>query len=276
METEASTSAHSTARLAAYEARTQLPLIIIAVAFLGLYAIPILAPTLPPGILLAVDVTGAILWALFVVDLVVRAVLSGRPGSYVLRHPIDLLLVVLPMLRPLRVLRVFTAANFLVSRAGRFAVGRTVTSAVIATSFILVVASLAMLDAERNAAGANILNFGDALWWAGVTVTTVGYGDVFPVTVPGRFVAFALMVVGISMIGIITASVATWFVQRTERSDDDVMTELRMIREQLAALTPGNQAHMSDSNGPSASTSASTATAAAANQPSAPDRSSES
>ncbi len=224
-------------RLAAYEARTHVPLMVVAIVFLVLYAIPVLAPDLSPGVLLTLEMFNALLWAVFVVDLVVRAGLSGRPWGYLVRHPIDVLLVVLPMLRPLRVLRVFTAANFLISRAGRFAVGRTVTSAALATAFILVVASVAMLDAERGAPGANIQTFGDALWWSGVTVTTVGYGDVFPVTIPGRFVAFALMVVGISMIGIITASVATWFVERTKKSDDDVMTELREIREHLAELS---------------------------------------
>ena len=238
MVAEIDMSERDTRRLAAYESRTQGALIVVALAFLGLYAISVLFPSMPEGVLLAVNILNVLLWSVFVVDLVARAVLSGRPGSYVLRHPVDLALVVLPMLRPLRVLRVFTAENFLVSRAGRFAVGRTVTSALLATGFILVVASLAMLDAERGAPEANILNFGDALWWSGVTVTTVGYGDVFPVTVPGRFVAFGLMMFGISFIGIITASVATWFVQRTQKNEGDVMTELREIRVQLAALAP--------------------------------------
>jgi voltage-gated potassium channel len=61
--------------------------------------------------------------------------------------------------------------------------------------------------------GSNIKNFGDGLWWAMTTVTTVGYGDKFPVTTEGRFLAVALMIMGISLVGVITASVAAWFVK---------------------------------------------------------------
>jgi voltage-gated potassium channel len=66
---------------------------------------------------------------------------------------------------------------------------------------------------EREVDGSNIKNFGDGLWWATTTVTTVGYGDRFPVTTEGRFLAALLMITGISLIGVITASVASWFVK---------------------------------------------------------------
>ena len=74
--------------------------------------------------------------------------------------------------------------------------------------------AIAVLDAEQDADGANITTFGDALWWASTTVTTVGYGDRFPVTTSGRLVAVALMLVGIAAIGAITAGVAAWLVSR--------------------------------------------------------------
>jgi voltage-gated potassium channel len=73
-----------------------------------------------------------------------------------------------------------------------------------------------VLDAEQDASGANITTFGDALWWSATTVTTVGYGDLFPVTTTGRFVAVALMLVGIACIGAITAGVAAWLVAQVE------------------------------------------------------------
>ncbi len=81
--------------------------------------------------------------------------------------------------------------------------------------------SVAMLDAEQNAPGANITSFGDALWWACSTVTTVGYGDRYPVTTEGRIIAVALMIVGISLLGAITASVATWMVSQVQRDRDN-------------------------------------------------------
>jgi voltage-gated potassium channel len=66
---------------------------------------------------------------------------------------------------------------------------------------------------ERDIEGSNIKNFGDGIWWAITTVTTVGYGDKFPTTMEGKFLAVGLMIVGISLMGVITASVAAWFVK---------------------------------------------------------------
>ena len=70
-------------------------------------------------------------------------------------------------------------------------------------------------DAERGAVGTEVYSFGDAAWWALVTVTTVGYGDIAPVTGEGRIVAAGLMMVGVALFGVATASVAAWFVRLT-------------------------------------------------------------
>jgi voltage-gated potassium channel len=224
------------ARLAVYESRTSPILFALALAYIVVYGAPIIWPSLPTAIADVLDVLNIVIWAVFAADLVARAVISGRPIHYLLRHPIDVVLVIVPMLRVLRVLRVFTAANYLVTRSGSFAVGRTVSSAIVATFFIMFVGALAMLDAERGHAGATIKTFGDALWWAGTTITTVGYGDEYPVTSTGRFVAFALMLVGISMLGVITAAVAAWFVDRTRAEEDQILLEIRAQREELANL----------------------------------------
>jgi len=76
--------------------------------------------------------------------------------------------------------------------------------------------AIAVLDAEQDAADSNITTFGDALWWACTTVTTVGYGDRYPVTLEGRAVAVVLMIVGIGVVGAVTASVATWLMNRAQ------------------------------------------------------------
>src|SRR5262245_49073684 len=76
------------------------------------------------------------------------------------------------------------------------------------------IAALAILDAERTNPDASIRSYGDALWWAISTITTVGYGDLYPTTLEGRLVAAALMIAGIALLGVITASIASWFVQR--------------------------------------------------------------
>jgi voltage-gated potassium channel len=78
-------------------------------------------------------------------------------------------------------------------------------------------ASLAVLNAERHHAGANIANFGDALWWSALTATTVGYGDRFPVTADGRFMAAGLTIGAIALLGTVTASLASWLIKRVRQ-----------------------------------------------------------
>ena len=116
-------------------------------------------------------------------------------------------------------------------------IGETLGGALGATVLLMVVASVAVLDAERGHPGSTIQTYGDALWWSAVTATTIGYGDVYPVTASGRIVAFGLMLVGISMIGVVTASIAAWFVGRNEEAaENEVVAEIRALREQVARL----------------------------------------
>jgi voltage-gated potassium channel len=107
------------------------------------------------------------------------------------------------------------------------------------------VAAVAVLDAERESEDANITSFGDALWWAATTITTVGYGDRFPTTAEGKWAGVGLMVGGIALAGTITAALASWFVehigsveQAQAESQDEIASltaELRALRAQLAA-----------------------------------------
>ena len=84
---------------------------------------------------------------------------------------------------------------------------------------LVYVASLAILETERLQPGSKITTFGDAIWWAVTTVTTVGYGDLSPVTGVGRVIAVLLMVGGISLVGVITATLASWIIQRVAEED---------------------------------------------------------
>lgn len=211
----------TTDRLERYESRTTWLLFALAVLFLIAYAIPIIWPDLPGWVGLLVRKTTLVIWLAFALDLAIRAVLSGQFFRYLIRHPIDLIVVAIPALRPLRILRVFATAHILLQRTGRMSIMNTVPAIAAATALLVFMGALAVLDAERGAPNAEITNFGDALWWSTTTVTTVGYGDLVPVTAVGRSVTAALMLVGISLIGTVTASVSAWFTSNTGSSDSD-------------------------------------------------------
>lgn len=106
--------------------------------------------------------------------------------------------------------------------------------AVTGTLLLVFVASLAMLDAERAAPSGNIKTFPDALWWAIATVTTVGYGDYAPTTGTGRCIAVGLMVAGIALLGVVTATLASWLVQKVAKQDD---ANQAVTQQQIAELT---------------------------------------
>lgn len=100
---------------------------------------------------------------------------------------------------------------------------------------LIFVAGLAELDAERHSPKANITGFSDAMWWAMTTVTTVGYGDRYPVTTTGRLVAAGLMIGGIALIGAVTAGVAAWLIERVRAVEEGAQAVTRRDIAELAA-----------------------------------------
>jgi len=225
------------------------PLTITAVVFLLAYAAPILRPDLiSPWPTVCELVTWAA-WSLFVVDYVARLALSRDRGAFVRSNLFDLAVVALPLLRPLRLLRLVTLLSILNRNVGGSMRGRVAVYVAGATSLVLFIASLAVLDAERGAKGASITTFGDAAWWAMTTVTTVGYGDRYPITAQGRFIAGGLMLAGIALLGIVTASLASWLIDKVRQVEEhaqaatradvaSLTAEVRALREELAARDP--------------------------------------
>jgi len=187
-------------RLERWERRSEWPLTAAALVFLVAYAWPILNPGLDGEKAETLRLVTWAAWALFVVDYVVRLALATNRGRFFVHNIFDLLVVALPLLRPLRLLRLLTLLHVLNRHVAGSLRGRVVTYVVGATSLVLFIASLAILDAERGKPDANIETFGDALWWSATTVTTVGYGDQFPVTASGCLVAVTLMLCGIALL----------------------------------------------------------------------------
>jgi voltage-gated potassium channel len=159
-------------------------------------------------------------WGAFAIDFTIRIWLADRRGSYILHHWYDVLLVVIPLLRPIRLLRLLAFVRILNRTATGSLAGRATTYVIGTAVMAVALGAVAVLDVERGDPDANITTYGDALWWATTTVTTVGYGDRFPVTWEGRMFAVALMLVGISLVGVVTASVAAWLIANVERRPD--------------------------------------------------------
>jgi voltage-gated potassium channel len=142
----------------------------------------------------------------------------------------------LRLLRGLRSTR--TLAQFLIEHRAQSAL----LAALLLTVLLLVMGSITILHVETHP-DSNIRGPADALWWSLVTLTTVGYGDRYPVTAEGRVVAAILMLCGVGLIGILTGFLASWFLAPGEREQEDELAELRReireIRTLLQATRPG-------------------------------------
>lgn len=193
----------------AWERVTTVPLAVLGLAFIVAYSVYVLAVDVDSFWHLPLLLVLLLSWVVFLVDVVVRLVLTPRGDRwhFVVTHPIDVLSGLVPLFRALRVLELLNQIPYLRRRTGDAV--RTqfiVFAASYALAFIYFV-SLATLQVERDAPGANILTFGDAIWWAFVTIATVGYGDEYPVTAAGRFYAVLLMVGGVAIVGTASATI---------------------------------------------------------------------
>lgn len=195
--------------LATYRARTNPWLSGLALVFLVTFSIQSIWPDKHEPWYVAMTWFSNILWVLFAVDLLVRFVVTVHKRHFFRRNWLDTITVVIPQFRALRVLRAFTS-NGILSKSKGTITGGAVATATIGTLIIVWVGSLMVLNAERHAQHGEIKNIGQAIWWSFETITTVGYGDFVPVTPRGRTLAILIMLLGISVLGVVTAAVASW------------------------------------------------------------------
>lgn len=175
-----------------------------------------------------------IIWAVFALDIMVKLAVAQQRVRYLRDNWVILLIVLLPFLRPLLILRGILAGVVAVRQGQRVAQRRGIDLALALAVVVVAACSVGVLVAEYQAPGANIRTFGDAIWWAMTTVTTVGYGDVYPVTPMGRGIAVLLMLAGITLFGFITASVAAFLVDtdreaRVDRELQEILDHLRRL-----------------------------------------------
>lgn len=236
MPTEDSTAT----RLRAWERATEWPLAGAAVVFLGTYAWEVLANA-QGGAKNAAELVIDAVWALFGVDYLVRLALAPSRGRWFLHHLPDLAVIALPVLRPLRLLRLVTLVSIMQRSAGTALRGRITLYTASSAALLIFTSALATLDAERNEPGSSIRTFGQALWWALTTITTIGYGDTFPVSTEGRFIAALLMIGGVALIGVVTATLASWIVSLVEEesAEQEAATQAQVtaLQRQVSELS---------------------------------------
>ena len=156
-------------------------------------------------------------WALFAADYLVQLKLAPDNKKYFKNHIFELVLVLVPFFRPLRALRALVFTTQASVRSKKTLIQSIPLIMTGAAVLMIIIMGAAILDIERNAPGANIHTPMDALWWGLVTITTIGYGDKFPVTTEGRLVAGVLIIFGVAMISTITASFAAWILSHDEK-----------------------------------------------------------
>lgn len=158
-----------------------------------------------------------VIWLVFIFDLFIRFLAVNSVTAFVKNNYIEILAVSLPFLRVLRMLRVLLAIRglkiFVVDRAR--ATGAYVALLAPLTWFT---GAIVVLDVEAKNSNATINSLGNALWWSLSTITTVGYGDLYPVTISGKVIAAVLMIMGISLFSAGAGMFASWILNDKRKS----------------------------------------------------------
>jgi voltage-gated potassium channel len=143
------------------------------------------------------------------------------------------------VIRILRILRAFRSTKFLLSYLFRNRARGTFATVAFISIVLVIFSSIAILNLE-DAPESNIKTPSDALWWSFVTITTVGYGDRFPVTHEGRLIAAVLMTAGVGLFGTFTGYVASFFMEAEQKKEEseihELIEEVRHLREKVEGL----------------------------------------
>jgi voltage-gated potassium channel len=239
VDTLIATPVYGSPALARWRSRTDVLLLVLAVGSLPILLVELRREQLTDADRMFLDAVNVLVLVAFAVDYVVGLILARDRRAYVRHEWLSLIVVIgqavalLPGLAAVGVLRAFRGARAfrvvaVIARAVAIAgAARRDGRSILRRSAAQVALSLAGLTWLTSAAafvlvedvgeGQAVDTFGDALWWSLATITTVGYGDIYPVTVLGRLVGAVTMLVGISTFAIVTAKVAEYLVRADSR-----------------------------------------------------------
>lgn len=231
------------------ERTTEIPMLVLSLLILPVLLAPGLLE-LSPRVETSLTAMEWAIWSAFVLELSVKTYLSDNRLSYLRNHWFDVLIVALPFLRPLRVtrsaraLRAFRSMRALallarVTKTSRDILKQNGLRYVLAVGLLILIGCAVLVEHVESGANGNIDSFSDALWWATATISTVGYGDHFPITPEGRALAVLLMVAGITMFSVLTANIAVFFSRPStdEPTVADLLQEIRVLQTKVDALS---------------------------------------
>lgn len=219
---------------------TKYPLAVLGVAWL-VFAIIAVTTDINHNLSVAAVTALFVLWALVLAEYLVRLVLTPDTRGYLKRRWAEPVTVVLPPLQHWHLIGMERMTLMLHEGELRLEYilrHHSLFRVLIAAAGTLFLGAWAVLLLEENSKTGNIHSYPQALWWAIVTVTTVGYGDKYPVSAGGRIVASALMLVGIGLIGVLTATVASVFMkEHTDAAKEEYKKGHADLGQQLAVIT---------------------------------------
>ncbi len=224
------------------------PMLILALVMVPTLLLPFVVKV-SPAVQAALDAIDYFVWALFVLEYCVRLLLARNRKNFFFHNIPDLVVVVIPFLRPLRLAtgavrilsltRLVAMGGKVLDHAGRILAHRGIHYALLVVVLLVFVAAAFEWQFEAHTPGSNIHSYADALWWAFTTISTVGYGDRYPVSAGGRGVAVVLMITGIAMFGVLTATISSYFIEQRGREAqvrlDDLIERLDRIEILLTA-----------------------------------------
>ncbi len=232
-------------RYDAFAKAVDVPMLVVTLLWLPVLVVPLVVQ-LHGSMAETFATIDYMVWALFALEYIIKLSLAPQRGHFIRTHLLDLLIVAVPFFRPLRMgrlVRLLRLVRVAVVVGEALRRGKSIFThngfhfVVLAAATIVFACAGLVTFAERNARGTNIHNFGQGLWWAMETVTTVGYGDRYPSTSFGQGVAVLLMLVGIGLIGTLTATVASYFVQEKTNVTDVRLERIEMLLTQLVSST---------------------------------------
>lgn len=189
------------------------------------------------------NIADNIIYFIFVLDFVVRLFLSRNKRSLFKNHYIDLIALLplhfftnSPYGSLLKLIRVLTYLLRLIHNIKDVLYTNGFIYSLGSASIITILGSFAIYFLERDSS-ATIKSYGDAFWWSIVTITTVGYGDISPTTSGGRVIAAILMLSGIGFLSMLTSTISTYFITKTDKKKRETLTSKEIVSLDISSLT---------------------------------------